>query len=98
MYTKRESSKPEEEQDDCEKDPNYTFTGTINLSFEPPVTRSSPRLPLRLISFKDTLFNIPASYITSTGAPTTPIVGSSTPAIKRRLLQDLSLLYPKRAN
>lgn len=91
VYTERESSKPEVEQDDYEKDPNYTFTGTINLSFKPPVTQSSPRSPLRLIPFEDTFLNIPVSYTTPTGAPTTPVV-------KRRLLQELSLPPLKRAN
>jgi hypothetical protein len=98
VYTKLESSKEEVEEDNCKKDPNFTFARLINFSFMPLVTRSSPRSPLQLIPLGGTLLNIPASYITSTKAPPTPIVGPSTPIIKRRLSIEFSLLPPRGVN
>ena len=98
VYTESEGSDCEVGEDDCKEDPDFTFTGSINLSFEPPVTRSSPRSPLRLIPSTDTVLDIPVSYTTFAEAPTTPVVGPSTPAIKRHLSAEFSLPPPKRVN
>jgi len=97
-YTNSESSNYKVGENNCKENPNFTFTGSINLFFKPLVTQSSPRSPLRLIPSIDTIFNTPVSYITFAKAPIIPIAGPSIPIIKQHLSAEFFLPPPKRVN